>query len=118
MNLDVLNHIIKNEPERIEGLAAETGQDAQAGLGIAAQVLSKKGDVSTLSQKQKFVFDKCVRPLIEAVPCEGVIGYNDDGEDTCSHGGVIDDESLLRCYQEDEFMCQNCRYDAEKMSDA
>ena len=96
-------------------MAEEAGQGQQASFGIAKKVLSEKGDIKNLSPKQKFIFDKCVRPLIEAVPCDGVMGMNDDGLDTCTHGGVIDDESLLLCYQEDEFMCQNCRYDFEKM---
>jgi hypothetical protein len=115
MNLDVLSHIVENEPERIEDLAEETKQDATAGLGIAAKVLGEKTDAN-LSKNQKFVFDQCVRPLIEAVPCQGVMGMDDDGHDTCVHGGIIDDESLLLCYQEDEFMCQNCRFDSERMA--
>jgi hypothetical protein len=45
-----------------------------------------------------------------------VMGMDDDGHDTCVHGGIIDDESLLLCYQEDEFMCQNCRFDSERMA--
>ena len=39
MNLEVLGHIVENEPERIGDLVEETKQDAKAGLGIAAKVL-------------------------------------------------------------------------------
>jgi hypothetical protein len=115
MNLDVLSHIVDNDPERIEDLAQEAKQDPKAAIGIAAKVLGEKTD-SDLSEKQKFVFDRCIRPLIEAVPCDGVFGMDEEGHDTCPHGGIIDDESLLLCYQEDEFMCQNCRYDSERIA--
>lgn len=117
MNLEVLGHIINNDVERIEELAEEGGYDAVASVGIAKMVLAKGGDVVTLSDRQTFLFKQCVLPLIENVPCEGVIGYVEDGGDTCLSGGVIDDESLMGAYLEDDFKCQHCRYEAERMAE-
>ena len=118
MNLEVLNHLIKNNVERIEQLAAKGKVDAAGSVGIAKRVLAQKGDVTDLSAKQAFLFETAVRPLIQNVRCEGVVGYIEDGSDTCVSGGIIDDESLLISYLDDDFKCQHCRHDAERMSDA
>lgn len=118
MNIEVLNHLIQNDVERIEQLATIGNVDAAASVGIAKLVLAKKGDVASLTAKQTYLFDTAVRPLIENVSCKGVIGYIEDGSDTCVSGGIIDDESLLISYLDDDFKCQHCRHDAERMSDA
>lgn len=117
MNLEVLNHLIQNDVERIEQLAAKGKVDAVASVGIAKLIAAQKGDVTSLSAKQAFLFDTAVRPLIVNVPCEGVIGLMEDGSDSCVSGGFIDDESLLLSYLDDDFKCQHCRHDAERMND-
>ena len=117
MNLEVLNHLIHNDVERIEALATDKRVDAAASVGIAKLVSAQKGDVTSLSAKQAFLFDAAVRPLIQNVRCEGVIGLLEDGNDSCMNDSIIDDESLLLSYIDDDFKCQQCRYDAQKMHD-
>ncbi|MFM5646344.1 hypothetical protein [Aeromonas caviae] len=114
MNLEVLNYIVENAVEKIEELAEENNLDCHASVGVANFLLGNDGDVSKLSDKQRYHYENCIQPLIERVPCDGVIGPVEDG-DTCSGDGYVDDESLMGCYLEDDFKCQLCRYDAEKM---
>jgi hypothetical protein len=113
MNLEVLEHIVTNDPGYIETLAEENGLDETASLGIARFLIGNNGDLSKLTQRQIHHYKKCIKPLIEDVPCEGVFGPEEP--DSCSSGGIIDDDSLLTCYMLDDFKCQHCRYDAEKM---
>lgn len=117
MNLEVLNHLIHNDVERIEALATYKKLDATASVGIAKFVSAQNGDVTSLSGRQTFLFDTAVRPLIQNVRCEGVIGLLEDGSDSCVNDSIIDDESLLLSYIDDDFKCQQCRYDAQKMHD-
>lgn len=110
MNIEVLQHIVRNEPERIETLAKENGIDPSASVGVAEFLAGNDGDTSLLSSKQQYHYDNAIEPLIENVPCDGVFG-----DDTCTGNGVIDDESLLGCYQEDSFLCQHCQFDSERI---
>lgn len=110
MNLEVLNHIVTNAPEFIEGLAEENMLDGQASIGIAKILLGNNGDLAELSGKQNFHYEKCIMPLIENVQCEGVFG-----PETCTGTGYVDDESLLGCYISGKFQCQLCQHDAGKI---
>ncbi len=117
MNIEVLSHIVNNSVELIERLADENGLDCSASVGVAKLLIGNNGNISELSPRQKHHYEKCIQPLIEDVPCEGVIGPVEEGS-TCSGNGYIDDESLLGCYLEDDFKCQLCRYDSEKINGA
>lgn len=110
MNLEVLKHIVRNEPERIESLANDNDLDPSASVGVAEFLVGNNGDVSLLSPKQQYHYDNVIEPLTENVPCDGVFG---DG--TCTGNGVVDDESLLGCYLEDNFLCQLCRFDSARI---
>ncbi|MFJ5538987.1 hypothetical protein [Vreelandella titanicae] len=110
MNLEVLQHIVRNEPERIEALANESGLDASASIGVAEFLAGNDGDVSLLSSKQQYHYDNAIEPLAQNVPCDGVFA-----DDTCTGDGVIDDELLLGCYLEDNFLCQHCRFDSDRI---
>lgn len=114
MNLEVLKHIVDNEVEKIEELANENNLDCRASVGVASFLLGNDGDISKLSHKQQHYYQHCIQPLIEDVPCNGVIGMVEEG-DTCNGNGYIDDQSLMGCYLEDDFKCQICQFDAEKM---
>lgn len=116
MNLEVLNYVVENAVERIEDLAEENGLDPSASVGVAKFLIGHNGDLSSLSSKQMFHYEHAIEPLIERVPCEGVIGYVEEG-DTCNGDGYIDDETLIFCYIDDDFKCQICRHDAEKMQE-
>lgn len=110
MNYEVLQHIVRNEPGRIEALADANSLDASASAGVAEFLAGNDGDVSLLSSKQKYHYDNAIEPLVENVSCDGVFGG-----DTCTGNGIIDDESLLSCYLEDNFLCQHCRFDSDRI---
>ncbi|PLX61557.1 hypothetical protein [Sedimenticola selenatireducens] len=107
MNLEVLHHLVKNDESLIETLAIENGIDQQASIGVAKLLDANGGDLSILSNKQRFHFEKCIKPLIENVQCQGVFG-----PETCTGNGIVDDELLLGCYITGEFKCQLCQHDA------
>jgi hypothetical protein len=110
MNTDVLKYIVENLPDLIEIKLRDTSFDHAATIGVARVIIHNDGDISLLSDKQKFHYESFIKPLLEEVQCEGVFGKN-----TCTGNGFVDDESLLISYQEDEFLCQHCRYDREKI---
>tara|TARA_Y100001937_G_C7012628_1_gene281663 strand:+ start:442 stop:798 length:357 start_codon:yes stop_codon:yes gene_type:complete len=111
MNLEVLQHIVENEPGMIEALAKENGLDPSASIGVAEFLIGNDGDISLLSAKQRYHYDNDIEPLVDNVPCDGVFG-----EGTCTGNGVVDDESLLGCYLEDNFLCQHCQYDSNRIA--
>ncbi len=107
MNLEVLQHLVSNERERIEDLAHENNVNATVLVGVAKFLVGNDGDVTLLSPRQKLYYEKAIEPLIENVPCHGIFGDN-----TCTGDGIIDDESLLDCYLERKFLCQHCRFES------
>lgn len=118
MNLEVLDFLLINE-HYIEEKANEANLDSNVSIVIAKLLAANNGELSTLKGKQTYHYDKVFKPLMEQVPCCGAIGMIEDEDgnfvDTCTSGGVIDDDSLFQSYQEEDFKCQNCRYDAEQM---
>lgn len=117
MNLNVLSYVVNSNPEKIEALAKENGLESSVSIGVAKSLLSNSGNVSLLSDKQRYHYESCINPLIENVPCDGVFGSDED-VNTCYGSGYIDDESLLGCYIKDNFKCQTCRHDADKINNA
>ena len=115
MNLEVLEHILRHETSLIENQIRGTGHDPSAALGVAEILVHNGGNVNALSAKQLFYWCTYLEPLIEKVPCEGVLG--DPDIDSCNGDGFVDDESLLLSYHEDVFLCQTCRHDREAMED-
>jgi hypothetical protein len=111
MNISVLEYIVNHKIELIQENAVESKSDPLATVGVAKYLLGNKGDVSNLSSAQNYHYEKFILPLIKNVACEGVLG---DG--TCKSDGFIDDESLVGCYIEDEFLCQHCRFDLARIS--
>ena len=113
MNLELLLYIVNSVPEKIESLAKAVNLEPSVSIGVAKFLHVNNGDVSRLSEKQLHHYENCIKPLIENVPCQGVIGIVEDG-DTCYGDSFVDDESLLISYIEDDFKCQLCRHDAAK----
>lgn len=111
MNLDALKHIVQNDPSYIEELVGHTQYDSASTLGVAKLLLGNGGNAEALTGPQRFHYTRFIRPLLEDVPCSGVM----DDPDTCTGNGLVDDESLLMSYQEGTFLCQHCRYDRDKM---
>ncbi len=118
MNLEVINHLIDNEHYIMEK-AADCGLDGSISLIVAQILRDNNGELSSIKGKQIYHYENVIRPLLEEVVCEGPIGFveDEDGnyESSCINGGIVDDESLYQAYLEEDFKCQTCRYDAEKM---
>jgi len=110
MNLDVLKYVIDNEHEHLEELVVESNTSLGAAVGVGKILLANNGDTSVLKGNQVYVYEKCIEPLFK-VACHGIYG-----EETCAGNGFVDDESLLMSYQEDEFLCQHCRFDSERIA--
>lgn len=106
MNLRSLNFIVRNDESRIANLVVGN-YDVTTTLGIAKKLLSNGGNVHELTEKQRFHYESFIRPAIEGEECQ-----------TEDCGQIIDDDdTLLLCLEEDQFMCQHCRYFQEKMAD-
>ncbi|MCL1122016.1 hypothetical protein N7V09_14215 [Shewanella seohaensis] len=118
MNLDVLGFLIENE-SYIEDMAESANIDSSISIGIAKLLYVNGGNLSILKGKQTYHYERVIRPLLENVQCEGPIGMMDDEDgnwvSSCVNGGIIDDESLYQSYLEEDFKCQICRYDQERM---
>ncbi|MEW8266770.1 MAG: hypothetical protein AB2731_11565 [Candidatus Thiodiazotropha sp.] len=109
MNIEVLKYIIDYENSRLNDLVSESSTSMDAAIGVAKILLANNGDTSVLKGKQTYVFERCIDPLFH-ISCEGIYG-----EGTCTGDGMVDEESLLLCYQEDMFLCQHCRFDKDKI---
>lgn len=108
MNIEVLRYLESDGREHVEDLVAPTKYDSDATFAVIKILIANDGNEDALSDKQKFHLKTFVEPLIYGVRCSGIYGG-----DTCTGDGFVDDESLLMSYQEDDFKCQLCRYDAE-----
>ncbi|NOQ76792.1 MAG: hypothetical protein GQ475_03160 [Methylococcaceae bacterium] len=118
MNLEVLVFLLDNE-HYIVDMANDSNLNFSTSIGIVKLLLANKGNLSTLTGKQAYHYETVIQPLLESVQCDGPIGTieNDDGNlnSSCVNGGIVDDESLFQSYLEEDFKCQICRYDSEKM---
>ena len=92
----------------IEG---EYFEDHSAALGIAKKILAES-TIKNLSEKQNDVYQKEIEPFFSP-RCVGVMGWDD--HDTCNGDGIVDEDSLLISYLEDDMVCQTCRYDRDKI---
>jgi len=110
MNLVVLNYVIENKHERLADSVTQANTSFDAAVGVGKLLLAHNGDPSVLMGNQVYIYEKCILPLFK-VACHGVFG-----EETCTGNGFVDDESLLLSYQEDEFLCQHCRFDSERIA--
>lgn len=109
----VLNHIVNNAIELIEELAQENSLNEEASIGVAKFLLADNENFTKMSQKQLHHFEKVIKPLIENVLCDGVIGIHEDGSSSCIGNEFIDEETLLQAYETDDMRCQLCIADAE-----
>lgn len=118
MNLDVLQYLLDND-KYIEESADISDVDPAASIGIVKLLLANKGNVDILKGKQIYHYQNVIKPLLVNVECIGPIGLvdNEKGDlvSSCANGGLVDDESLYQSYLEEDFKCQICRFDSEKM---
>ena len=108
MDLEVLEFVLESEHELFDQLVDQSRTTMSAATGVAKKLIGNGGNLEELSDKQFYVYEKCIEPLF-TVPCSGVYG-----EGTCTGNEYVDDESLLMSYQEDHFLCQHCRFDSER----
>ena len=117
MDLEVLEHLIDNE-SYITEQADSVGAKSEVSLVIAKILLDNKGDISSLKGNQIFHYERVIKPLFENVECVGPIGLVENGDggfdSSCVNGARVDEESLLVSYQDEDFLCQICRFDNEK----
>jgi hypothetical protein len=115
--VDALEFLLANDTSRLESAAERAGQDYAATVGIARKLIGEQGSTSGLSAAQAHVYQRAIRPLLVDVPCEGPLGYvaGEQNQSTCAAGGTIDSESLRTAYEMNDFVCQTCRFDRDKM---
>lgn len=106
MNLRSLDYIVRNDESRIADLVVGK-YDVSTTLGIAKKLLANGGNLHELTDKQRFHYEHFIGPAIEGEECQ---------MDGCGHV-IDDDDTLLLCLEEDEFMCETCRYVQEKMAE-
>jgi hypothetical protein len=118
VNRAALRYLYDEQPEVLERSAVDSGHLWENVSGIARLLLDPNVGVEALTPAQDRVYRAAIRPLIYRVPCEGPVGLvsGDDSVSSCAHGGYIDDQSLVTAYQLDDFVCQNCRHERDKMA--
>lgn len=97
-----LKYILKNTPESVENNAVDNKLDPDAALGILTKVVSNENYLKDLSDKQSFIFNKTVMPLITKVKCDGMMGA------PCIGDNYLNGESLVEAYMYSEFRCSEC----------
>lgn len=68
MNVDLakLKNLISRRSDEIERGVAGTGYLAKTVIGVGTFLLDNEGDVDLLSAKQAVIFEKFLRPLLDA----------------------------------------------------
>jgi hypothetical protein len=108
VNIDVLKYLAGDGDYHVREVVEKTKYAPEATLAVIRKLIKNGGDLTPLSGPETYHFNTFISPLIYNVQCQGAYG-----EGTCI-SGVIDDESLLMAYQDDDFLCQICRHDASK----
>ena len=112
MNLSALKEINQNQPEILNESARNNKADEEKIAGIARD--AAENGYQALSDKQKYHFDNCIRPLIEDVQCSGYTHEFDDVKSECNN--YLDDEVLVEYYQLQGKYCESC--EAQESADA
>ncbi|MCG3814276.1 hypothetical protein I3260_18745 [Photobacterium damselae] len=114
MNRAVLNYIVTSCPERIVELGEDNGvADTETSIRLARLLATGELILENLTAAQMYHYENAMRPLLENIPCDGVINsFMSEDDDLCTGNGFVDDESLLMSYETDDFRCQHCRHDA------
>lgn len=99
---DTLEAIKANNPEYVEQKASENNIKEENALGVLAFVTADKENYQKMTDKQRYVFEQTILPLIESVECEGMI------EGNCQGTGYIPEEELKDAYNSGEFECSVC----------
>lgn len=111
--ISVLQHIVDNEEELLIALAEENNLKSDASIGIAKFLLADEDNFSKMSPDQNFHYERAIKPLINEVHCDGMLGDHEDGSSSCIGDGFIDEETLLGAYLEQDMRCQQCVHEAD-----
>ncbi len=64
-DLGQLRYLLKKRTAEIEKIVAGTGYLAKTVIGVGTFLLDNEGDIDLLSSRQRAVFDKFIRPLLD-----------------------------------------------------
>jgi hypothetical protein len=64
--LDLLKNLISKRTAEIEKSVAGTGYLAKTVIGVGTFLLDNEGDIDLLTDKQKVIFDKFLKPLLQS----------------------------------------------------
>lgn len=66
VDLNLMKSVITKRTKEIEKSVAGTGYLARTVIGVGTFLLDNEGDFDLLTAKQKVVFEKFLKPLLEA----------------------------------------------------
>jgi hypothetical protein len=112
VNLQALDFINKNCVEILGQSARENNADEETIKGIARDAVANGYD--SLSDKQKYHFDKSIRKLIEKVSCSGFFNPYSGERTNCR--AILPDENLVEYYESDSNYCEACQAEADYMA--
>ncbi len=64
-DLGQLRYLLKKRTAEIEKIVAGTGYLPKTVIGVATFLLDNEGDIDLLSSRQRAVFDKFIKPLLD-----------------------------------------------------
>ena len=65
VNLNLMKNLISKRGDEIEKSVAGTGYLAKTVIGVGTFLLDNEGDYDLLTAKQKVIFEKFIKPLLE-----------------------------------------------------
>ena len=104
IDLDLLTYLVGKGSRYIEGAVQGTTYLPRTVAGVGTYLLDNDGNVDLLTSKQQVTYEKFLKPLLFAVPCQGT-----SGEGNCPGSGVIERDFLLKSYRDDILCCRSCR---------
>lgn len=112
--INVLKDIIDNNEYLITDLARKNSvSDPNASVGVAKYLLGNPANFSSMKPKQKYHYENAIKPLVNNVLCEGMIGENH----SCRGNGLIDEDNLIFAYRDQDMRCQECIAEGERWFD-
>jgi hypothetical protein len=110
MNIDVLNFIAGHAREKLVFIARNNKLNPDTCLETIDEIISHKGNISTLTDEQQKYFISIIEPLVDDGFCEGAKHYFTTGN-KCNGDVYIDDGCLSQCYMDENYICHTCNYD-------
>lgn len=104
IDLNVLAYLLGKGKTYIEKAVQGTGYLPRTVLGVGTNLLDTDGNIDLLAPKPRATYEKFLKPLLFAVPCQGL-----DGPASCQGNGQIEGELLLKSYRDEELRCSACR---------